>query len=1414
MLFTCILCSALYAQPTSSLNEQWLNHITEKVVQSEYNIQPHNQQSQYTSPNRLSDFRVSYDKNGFLLQDRTHKQAWKFGLSLAGIQQGESLLQANALTAQRLQENQLVFDQGTFEVEYINSPKGMRQNFLIKEAPTTGNAPIVVRLNIEGNMEVVCSQEDGVLFRHESTNKEIWYKDLNVWDANHQTLPAHMEIIDDEVQLWVDASTAQYPIMIDPLSVSADWTAEGGQTNAGLGISVSGAGDVNRDGYSDVLVGVHLYDGGQVDEGKALLFFGSSTGVSNTADWEIESNQVGAQLGYSLSNAGDVNGDGYGDIILGIPHYSDVQANEGRVQVYFGSASGPGTAADWAVESNQADAEFGHTVALAGDVNADGYSDIIIGSPFYDNGEANEGRAFIYHGGATGLSGFIAWTAEINQADAEFGHAVAPAGDVNGDGYSDVLVGAWKYDNGETDEGKAYLYYGSVSGVAGSPAWGIESNQADAQLANSLCSAGDINGDGYSDILIGTHLYDNGETDEGSVSLYFGGSSGPASAADWSIESNQAGAHLGSSVSLAGDINGDGLGDMIIGASHYDHGESDEGIVYVYQGLKTALSSVPLWTFESNTANALLGNAVSYAGDVNGDGFGDVLVGAPGYSGGETGEGKAYLFHGGANELATTPDWTGSDLVDNAVYGQTVASAGDLNGDGFADVLIGSSEYSNGETNEGAAYVYYGSETGLNSNYDWRFEPNMAGVTLGISGSGLGDVNGDGYADLAVSAPRYSNGEAFEGIIYVFYGSPTGIANTPDWQYEPNATPYALGASVSGAGDVNGDGFMDLIVSGIKYANEDSAEGIVHVFYGSETGLSNTPNWSAEGNSVDSGYGVRVGCAGDVNGDGFSDVFVGAYLYSDTDYDGGKAFVYYGSASGPSTNPDWVFGTNGNPGAWVGLGLACVGDVNGDGYSDVAVGAPFFDVGPMADAGKIWVFMGGASGLETTASWEKTGNIPSATLSRVAGAGDVNGDGYEDIILGSPFYSNPTPLGGLACIHLGSENGLESTPHFEYAGTMIQGLLGSNVASAGDVNGDGFSDVLIAARGHTVTATKGGAAYLFCGGSGGPIRNNPAQYQAQSTNVLSVGSAIQEGAIDLALFQKGSEGRQKGRLVWELVSNPEPFSHASPITNSTQFTGIQNTYTDLGLTGTELRANLPSFDTGDAQRWRVRTQFSPSSSLTGQVYSPWRYYFNLEPNTPGISFLRESTPFPVELLYFAGWQEGMSAKLEWRTAQETNNKGFYPQHAPIKDGGLETFEDRQFIPGAGTSSDPRDYTYIVSGLNPGRHAFRLKQEDFNGVYNYSHVIEVMIIASESFSVAFPNPFPKGSHIGLSVKEDQYVNVQLVGINGAIHPLFQGSVKAGVVQNIAVNGNITSGMYILRITGESFVDESYKVIITN
>ncbi|MEO6540218.1 MAG: integrin alpha, partial [Ferruginibacter sp.] len=603
-------------------------------------------------------------------------------------------------------------------------------------------------------------------------------------------------------------------------------------------------------------------------------------------------------------------------------------------------------------DANQTNASFGCSVASAGDVNGDGYSDVIIGAEYYDDGaNFQEGRAFVYHGSASGLLASPNSTPDdANQAGVYFGRSVASAGDVNGDGYSDVVVGATNFQDGANGgEGRAFVYHGSASGISATPNSLLDdANQAGANFGASVSCAGDINGDGYSDVIIGAIYYDDGaNNEEGRAFVYHGSAAGllasPSSILD---DANQEEADFGCSVASAGDVNGDGYSDVIVGA----HGSSGgltlvEGVAYIYHGSAAGLSATPASTrSDSNQIDALYGNCVASAGDVNGDGYSDVIVGASGYNDGSNNdEGRAFVYHGSVSGISATPN----SLLDDAnqayaFFGVEVACAGDVNGDGYSDVIIGAYGYDDGgNSNEGRGYVHYGSSSGLSTSIGRVLDDaNQAFASYGVSVASAGDVNGDGYSDVIIGAKQFDDGaNADEGRAFVYHGSPAGLSASPtNTLDDANQAGANFGYKVALAGDVNGDGYSDVIIGAYQYDDGvNTLEGRAFVYHGSVTGLSATPNSTLDDcNQAGAQFGYSVSSAGDVNGDGYSDVIIGANQFDDgANTAEGRAFIYHGSAAGLGASPVNTPDDANQASAQFGYSVACAGDVNRDGYSDV-----------------------------------------------------------------------------------------------------------------------------------------------------------------------------------------------------------------------------------------------------------------------------------------------------------------------------------------------------------------------------------------------------------------------------------------------------------------------------------------------
>ncbi|NLD38164.1 MAG: hypothetical protein GX654_14965 [Desulfatiglans sp.] len=1069
----------------------WWQRVQQKIIKSEYWVAEKNKtdnqgyKTEYHAMNRAHNLRTYFTPDGIRVTPGTDNPDWEWGFSLMGFGLKGDIRPVEPGKISK-DMNRVEYQRGENLTEwYINDEKGLEQGFTI-EAPFVthksgaGNI-LVLELGIIGNLTGEIDESgDNIKFGKPGEASVVNFGKLYAFDSSGKVLPSEMIILADDLQIQVDTTGAIYPVTIDPLVTTPSWTAESNQADSMFGYSVASAGDVNKDGYSDVIVGAPLYNDGSGNYGGAFVYYGSSSGLSDTPSWTAESDQAFSFFGYSVESAGDVNKDGYSDVIVGAPLYNDGSGNYGGAFVYYGSSSGLSDIPSWTAGSDQDSSWFGSSVASAGDVNKDGYSDVIVGAFSYDNNETDEGRAFVYYGSAAGLSNTPSWTAESNQADAMFGYSVASAGDVNKDGYSDVIVGAPGYDSGETNEGRAFVYYGSASGLSNTPSWTAESNQADSYFGYSVASAGDVNKDGYSDVIVGAYLYDNDETDEGRAFVYYGSSSGLSNTPSWTAESNQAESLFGFSVASAGDVNGDGYSDILVGAPAYNNGEADEGQAFVYYGSPSGLRSIPSWTVDSDQVESRFGYSVASAGDVNGDGCSDVIVGAPYYDSGEADEGRAFVYYSSTSGLSNTPSWTEETDQGSSYFGFSIASAGDVNGDGYSDVIVGAYGYDNDVTHEGRAFVYYGSASGLSNTPSWTAEsgqgpPYYDYNYFGSSVASAGDVNGDGYSDVIVGAHGYDNGQTNEGKVFVYYGSSSGLSNMPSWTAESNQAESHFGVSVASAGDVNGDGYSDIIVGAHLYG---AYAGRTFVYHGSSSGLSSEPAWIAESDKADAQFGWSVASAGDVNGDGYSDVIVGAYVYDNGQTNEGRAIVYHGSASGLSNTPSWTAESN-QAESQFGYSVASAGDVNGDGYSDVIVGVRLYD-NVEINEGRVFVYYGSSSGLSNTPAWTAEADQTDARFGNsVASAGDVNKDGYSDIIVGAYFYDNSEIDEGRAFVYYGSSSGLGNTPRWTAESDQANAEFGYSVASAGDVNGDGYSDVIVGARYYDNGQTNEGRAFAY-----------------------------------------------------------------------------------------------------------------------------------------------------------------------------------------------------------------------------------------------------------------------------------------------------------------------------------------------
>jgi hypothetical protein len=444
------------------------------------------------------------------------------------------------------------------------------------------------------------------------------------------------------------------------LEINYTWDYYGDASGDQLGYAVAGAGDVNGDGKADILVGAAT--GGEHKGGEALLFLGPVTPTSDTPDWEVSGEVQGWQFGAALDGAGDVNGDGYADIIIGAANYKVDLAGQGAAYLYLGSATGPALTEGWMVEGEMKNAYMGTAVAGAGDIDDDGYADVLVGIPGYTDIYGHYGAVYMYKGSEDGLGDSRDWYAYGSQEDSQFGMEVNSAGDVNGDGYEDVLVGAPRYDHYDGaytfyDAGAVYLYLGDQYNLSMDYAWSYIGYRGGDILGTSAASAGDLNNDGCADIAIGAPGYNTGGLlDTGRVYVFYGCQetvSGLNNEPDWEYTYEQAYAKTGIDVSSAGDTNDDGYDELLVGAHLFDDEQANEGAVWAFFGCANGIASQPVWLAEGNKNDTYFGFAVDGAGDTNGDGYADVVIGAPTFRIVELNKGAAFLYFGTPEEVLT-----------------------------------------------------------------------------------------------------------------------------------------------------------------------------------------------------------------------------------------------------------------------------------------------------------------------------------------------------------------------------------------------------------------------------------------------------------------------------------------------------------------------------------------------------------------------------------------------------------------------------------------------------------------------------------------------------------------------------------------------------------------------------------------
>jgi hypothetical protein len=416
------------------------------------------------------------------------------------------------------------------------------------------------------------------------------------------------------------------------------WQAAGGAAGDSLGWAVAGLTDVDGDGLGDVVVGAPDDDVGLLNNAGSVQV---RSGVDGQVLWTALGDGAGDSLGRAVAGTPDLDGDGVADVIVGAPmDDAPLKTDAGSARVYSGAS---GTLLWTAIGNSGAD-RFGSAVAGVADLDGDGAGDVIVGA-FLDSpaGVLNAGSVFVY----SGASGALLWQAGGTGTAGHFATAVAGAGDLDGDGYGDVLVGAPDEDiSGLSNVGRVYAY----SGASGTSLWTKAGTTGLNRFGSSVAGVPSLLGAGVPGVAVGAYLDDPiGRPNAGRVYAL----AGTTGAVIWSAAGNATNDFFGWAVGGGADVDDDGYGDVVAGAPFATvSGQSSVGAAYVLSG-QTGAS---LFQYSGSSLSEAVGRSVDFLADVDGDGRGDVVVGSSGFDApGMTDAGQVSVFATQEAELDITP---------------------------------------------------------------------------------------------------------------------------------------------------------------------------------------------------------------------------------------------------------------------------------------------------------------------------------------------------------------------------------------------------------------------------------------------------------------------------------------------------------------------------------------------------------------------------------------------------------------------------------------------------------------------------------------------------------------------------------------------------------------------------------------
>lgn len=998
------------------------------------------------------------------------------------------------------------------------------------------------------------------------------------------------------------------------LTPSRGFRIKGALASDYAGAAIRKLSDINGDGVDELMINSprHPYLGRSLP-GVMYVFYGNST-RNSALDIDLLNFQSGSsgfliagpadsQVGFSLGEVRGFFGDNKTDIVLGTPleftAAGVVYVLRGAAYVHDVDLTNVTSAPGLRIYGPEPNARLGTAVDTAGDFNGDGMNDLVVSAGSASSSTLSQcGVLYVIFGkvrsapyGNITLATFVSsptngvriWGAALNH---QLGWNVGGAFDVNSDGKDDIFATSYF---ASSSRGIVYVIFGQANPTAdidlatfdSTKGFRIVGAAANDRLGIASASARDINGDGRPDFILGASTATRTASQQGVPYVIYGPNpSGGfpdifladfvSGAAGFRIIGEGASNRVGCALSNGGDVNGDGLPDLLIGAFNgAPYANKVAGIVYVIYGQHIPLGDIYMnetlpvtsgFRILGEVSGSKLGSSVTLAGDVNNDGYDDILIGAPQSNAvtGRTGSGTSYVVYGFSNVPTAAPTVysiptvqpTASPSVTPSVVstaqptiqteidlqtlpsspqlgyqiigeyaadssGGSVAAAGDLNRDGLQDFLLSAAGYDyESVIDTGIVYVLFGQATNV-STLDLRnFTTGPRGFritgidymeTLGRCVASAGDFDGDGYPDIMVSATYVAGTTSYGVYVFLNLGRMQVVADIAVYQFVTGSAGFVIhgsdtdgaGVSLSPAGDVNNDGVDDIIVGASAAVGPTGAPqtGIAYIIFGKRTTVFSDIHLSAFvsgpagfrviGAAGGDNLAYSVSRAGDVNGDEIDDIIIGARNVMINGLSGaGAAYVIFGYSNvtafadidvGNFSSGYYIPGFN--QGGRTGASVSGAGDVNGDGIADIIVGSYGASAGITTSAGKAHVIFGqrqpyhsfrvvylSTFSAASGAGFRVNGVFSSQLLGRtVSSAGDINADGYDDVLVTSQGATG-------ANLIIYGHNAATSFVDINFA-TFVSGPLGfammngpttTSFASAlGDINGDGIDDMLI-----------------------------------------------------------------------------------------------------------------------------------------------------------------------------------------------------------------------------------------------------------------------------------------------------------------------------------------------------------------